>query len=68
MMAIKKGNREWFKETITIDEGKEILKFHNRFGWNFLITCIHQEEIQNLINGEHLLKKIKHYLRMFKIL
>jgi len=36
MMTVKKGNYEWFKETITIDEGKERLKIHNRYGWNFL--------------------------------
>jgi hypothetical protein len=36
MMAIKKENCERFKETITIDERKEILRFHNRYGWNFL--------------------------------
>ncbi len=36
MMAIKKGNHEWFKETITIYEGKERLRIHNRYGWNFL--------------------------------
>ncbi len=35
-MTIKRGNCEWFKKTITIDEGKEILRFHNRYGWNFL--------------------------------
>ncbi len=35
-MAIKRRNCEWFKETTTIDERKEILRFHNRYGWNFL--------------------------------
>ncbi len=34
-MVVKRGNCEWFKETITIDEGKKILKFHNKYGWNF---------------------------------
>jgi hypothetical protein len=36
MTAVKRGNGEWFKETITIDEGKERLRFHSRYGWNFL--------------------------------
>jgi hypothetical protein len=27
---------EWFKETITIDERKEILRFHSKYDWNFL--------------------------------
>ncbi len=36
MTNVKRGNYEWFKETITIDEGKEILRFHSRYGWNFL--------------------------------
>ncbi len=35
-MIVKKGNHEWFKKTITIDEGKERLKIQNRYGWNFL--------------------------------
>jgi hypothetical protein len=34
MMAIKRGNHEWFKETITIDEGKERLRFYSKYGWN----------------------------------
>jgi hypothetical protein len=36
MMIVKKGNREWFKETIIINEGKEKFKTHNRYGWNFI--------------------------------
>jgi hypothetical protein len=36
MTTVKKGNREWFKKTITIDEGKERLRIQNRYGWNFL--------------------------------
>jgi hypothetical protein len=64
--TIKKGNWEWFKETIKIDEGNQKLRIHNKYSWNFLKTCIHQEKIQNLLNGEHLLKNLKHYLRMFK--
>jgi hypothetical protein len=36
MMVVKKENREWFKETITINERKERLRFYNRCGWNFL--------------------------------
>jgi hypothetical protein len=36
MTTVKRGNCEWFKETITIDERKEILRFHSRCGWNFL--------------------------------
>ncbi len=35
MTVVKKGNYEWFKETITIDEGKERLRVHNRYGWIF---------------------------------
>ncbi len=35
-MVVKRGNYEWFKETITIDEGKEMLRFHNKYRWNFL--------------------------------
>jgi hypothetical protein len=35
MTTGKKGNREWFKETITFDEGKGKLRFHNKYGWNF---------------------------------
>ncbi len=33
---IKRGKHEWLKETITISEGKERLKLHNKYGWNFL--------------------------------
>jgi hypothetical protein len=36
MMVVKRRNCKLFKETITIDEGKEILRFHNKYGWNFL--------------------------------
>jgi hypothetical protein len=36
MTAVKRRNCEWFKETIIIDKGKEIIRFHNRYGWNFL--------------------------------
>jgi hypothetical protein len=36
MMTIKRGNCKWFKEIITIDEGKERIRIHNRYGWNFL--------------------------------
>jgi hypothetical protein len=36
MTTIKRGNCEWFKEIITINEGKERLRIHNRFGWNLL--------------------------------
>ncbi len=32
----------------------------------FEITYIRQKEIQKLINGEQLLKNLKHYMRMFK--
>jgi hypothetical protein len=35
MMDVKGGSCEWFKIYITIDEGKERLRIHNRFGWNF---------------------------------
>ncbi len=38
-MVVKKGNCEWFKKTITINEWKEILKFHNKYCWiNYLYT------------------------------
>jgi len=36
MMVVKRGNYEWFKETIIINERKERLRIHNRYGWNFL--------------------------------
>jgi hypothetical protein len=36
MTVVKRGNYEWFKETITIDEGKERLRTHNIYGWKFL--------------------------------
>jgi hypothetical protein len=36
MTTIKRGNYEWFKETITIDERKERLRIHNKYGWSFL--------------------------------
>jgi len=36
MTIVKRGNCEWFKETIKIDEGKERLRIHNRYGWNCL--------------------------------
>jgi hypothetical protein len=36
MIVVKNRNHEWFKETITNDERKERLRFHNRYGWNFL--------------------------------
>jgi hypothetical protein len=36
MTVVKRGNYEWFKEIITINEGKERLRIHNRYGWNFL--------------------------------
>ncbi len=36
MMIIKRRNHEWFKKTITIDEGKERLRIQNKYGWNFL--------------------------------
>jgi hypothetical protein len=36
MTTVKKGNCEWFKEKITIDDRKKILKIHNICGWNFL--------------------------------
>ncbi len=35
-MVVKKGNCEWFKEIITIDERKEILRFRSKYGWNLL--------------------------------
>ncbi len=38
MMVVKRGNCEWFKKIITIDEGKEIKRFHNKYGWNFVET------------------------------
>jgi uncharacterized protein YneR len=36
MKVVKRENCEWFKKSITIDEGYERLKFYNRYGWNFL--------------------------------
>ncbi len=36
MTVVKRGSHEWFKETITISEGKERLRLHNKYGWNFL--------------------------------
>jgi len=36
MMVVKRGNYEWFKETIIINERKERLRIHNKYGWNFL--------------------------------
>ncbi len=36
MTTVKKGNREGFKKTIIINEGKERFKTHNRYGWNFI--------------------------------
>ncbi len=36
MMVVKRGSQEWLKETITINEGKERLRLHNKYGWNFL--------------------------------
>jgi hypothetical protein len=36
MTAIKRGSHEWLKEIITINEGKERLRLHNKYGWNFL--------------------------------
>ncbi len=36
MTTVKKGNCEWFKEKITIDDRKKKLKIHNICGWNFL--------------------------------
>jgi hypothetical protein len=35
MTVVKRGNCEWFKGIITIDEGKERLRFHSKYGWNF---------------------------------
>jgi hypothetical protein len=35
MTTITRGNREWFKKTVTIDERKERLKIQNKYGWNF---------------------------------
>jgi hypothetical protein len=36
MMAVKRGSCESLKKPITINEGNERLKFHNKYGWNFL--------------------------------
>ncbi len=36
MTVVKRRNCEKFKRTITIDEGKERLRIHIRYGWNFL--------------------------------
>jgi hypothetical protein len=36
MTIVKRGNYEWLKETITINERKERLRFHSKYGWNFL--------------------------------
>ncbi len=35
-MVVKRENREWLKESITIDERQERLKFYNEYGWDFL--------------------------------
>jgi hypothetical protein len=36
MTIVKKRNCEWLKKITTIDERKEILRFYNRYRWNFL--------------------------------
>ncbi len=36
MTAVKRRNREQFKKIITIDERKERLRIHIKYGWNFL--------------------------------
>jgi len=36
MMTIKRGNCEWLKKTLKINEGTKRLRIHNKYGWNFL--------------------------------
>jgi len=66
MMTIKRRNHEWFKKTKTIDEGKERLRIQNKYGWNFLNYLYTPRRNPNFDKWEHLLKNLKHYLRMFK--
>jgi hypothetical protein len=66
MTTVKRGNREWFKKTITIDEGKERLRIQNRYVWNSLDYLYTPKENSKRDKGEYLLKILKHYLRMFK--
>jgi hypothetical protein len=36
MTVVKRGSCELLKKTITINEGNERLRLHNKYGWNFL--------------------------------
>jgi hypothetical protein len=62
----KEGTMNGSNKLNTIDEGEEILRVHSKYGWNFVDYLYTPKEIQNLINGKHLLKNLKHCLRMFK--
>ncbi len=61
-MVVKRGNYELFKETITIDEGKEILKFHSKYGWNFLAYLYTPKRNPKLDKWETLVEKFKTFL------
>ncbi len=58
-MVVKKGNCEWFKETITIDEGKEILRFHIKYGWNLLDYLYTPRRNPKLDKWEKIVQKFK---------
>ncbi len=58
-MVVKRGNCEWFKETITIDEGKKNLRFHSKYGWNFLDYLYTPRRNPKLDKWETFVEKIK---------
>jgi hypothetical protein len=66
MMTIKRGNCEWLKKTLKINEGTKRLRIHNKYGWNFLDYLYTPKRLQNLRHGETSLKNSTHCLRMFK--
>ncbi len=58
-MVVKRGNYELFKETITIDEGKEILRFQSKYGWNFLNYLYRPRRNPKLDKWETFVEKFK---------
>jgi hypothetical protein len=58
MTVVKKGSHEWLEETITINEGNERIRLHNKYGWNFL-DCYTPIRVPKLDTWRNFIEKFK---------
>jgi hypothetical protein len=57
MMTIKRGNCEWLKKTLKINEGTKILRIHNKYGWNFLDYLYTPKRVPKLKTWGNIIEK-----------